>query len=117
MGVEIKRNEKDATVINPFLITTAFPELLPEISPRISLKRWYKLVDTLYGKLYLNDWKKNYKPGKNEDIKEGQEWTLEITLTDNRKIKYQGDNAYPPYWNELCDLLEPLYNLSCETEM
>ena len=65
---------------------------------------WKRLLNTLYGKLYLHEWKKRYE-GPQEPG--GEEWLLEITLTDGRIRTYRGRGAYPPYWKELQEAFRP----------
>ncbi len=65
--------------------------------------RWMRLLDRLYTELYLHEWKKNYET--DEFVLDGEQWTIEISLTNRRKRTYHGDNAYPPYWPEFQALL------------
>ena len=64
----------------------------------MTINEWNKLVNKLYCKMYLHEWKKRYVDSL---ILDGEQWGLEIRLTNNRKRTYYGDNEYPPYWNEL----------------
>ncbi len=57
-----------------------------------------RLLNSLYGKLYLHEWKKRYE---NVLVLDGYFWELEIKLTNGRARKYSGSNDYPPYWKEL----------------
>ena len=61
---------------------------------------WKKILNTLYKKLYLHEWKRSYF----EPVLDGESWSLEVKLTDRRRRYYHGCNAYPPYWDELKDL-------------
>ena len=65
---------------------------------QITPLRWMRLVNQLYSGLYLHEWKRNYN---NFEILDGEQWSLEITLTNRRRRTYEGSNAYPPYWPEL----------------
>lgn len=70
----------------------------------ISKKEWDTLVEALYYKLYLNDWKHRF----NEyNVLDGEEWKLSIKLRERRKRSYSGVNGYPPYWEELVKLMKP----------
>ena len=74
-------------------------EMLP-----ITLRKWTDIVVKLYSRMYLCDWKKEYK---NPDILDGEGWELEIKLSDDRVEYYSGSNAYPPYWPELKKVFQP----------
>lgn len=89
----IKRNDKGAIVTVEQIRYSEQP-----VETEISSAKWNKIVNTLYGPLYLNEWKKDYV---NNDILDGTQWSLDIKLTNNRKRSYHGSNDYPPYWNEL----------------
>ena len=65
---------------------------------------WKRLLDRLYGRLYLHEWKKRYD---NLFVLDGEEWELEIKLTGGRIRTYKGNNAYPPYWMELKETFKP----------
>lgn len=65
---------------------------------QISKEKWNKILDTLYDKMYLHEWKKKYVDSLVDD---GEEWHLDIHLTNNRVRHYYGSNDYPPYWKEL----------------
>ena len=60
---------------------------------------WEKLLTTLYCKLYLHEWKKKYENPLL--VLDGEDWSLELKLTDGRVRNYRGMNAFPPYWKEL----------------
>lgn len=63
----------------------------------------YDILDKLYLKMYLHEWKKNYC---DPDVLDGMQWHLEIKMTRNRVRNYSGSNAYPPYWSELKEMFE-----------
>ena len=66
----------------------------------ISLAEWKKILNTLYNKIYLHEWRRSYF----EPVLDGESWSLEVKLTDRRRRYYYGCNAYPPYWDELKEL-------------
>ena len=92
--ITIRKNDKGALVK---VRKTLDYEDLPE-DRQISPAKWDKIVNTLYGKMYLHEWKKSFVDyggtGRNQ-------WSLEIDLTNKRVRKYEGSNDYPPYWKEL----------------
>ncbi len=70
----------------------------PPVTKQITVGKWKKLLDTLYSRMYLHEWKRNY--GKS-DVVDGTQWRLHVKLTGNRRRNYSGSNDYPPYWKEL----------------
>ena len=67
---------------------------------------WQKLLDKLYCRLYIHEWKKRFD---NPDILDGEQWGLEIHLTGGRKRTYSGSNDYPPLWKELKSIFRPFF--------
>ena len=75
---------------------------------KITEMRWQRLINKLYSDLYVHEWKKKYI---DHDILDGEQWNLEISLIGRRKRTYYGSNDYPPYWNELIQLLKPFFRV------
>ncbi|MBP5312370.1 MAG: hypothetical protein J6112_06015 [Clostridia bacterium] len=71
----------------------------------ISVEKWNELMDRLYRKLYLNEWKRTFE----SYTLDGEQWELDIKLTGGRKRHYYGNNEYPPYWKELLSALRPFF--------
>lgn len=69
-------------------------------------EEWNALIDRLFCKLYLHEWKKNYV---DYDVLDGEQWELEIKLSGGRVRNYSGSNAFPPYWNELKKAFRPFF--------
>ncbi len=65
---------------------------------------WKKMLDRLYGKLYLHEWKKNFEDWT---IMDGEQWSLVVHLTNGRVRTYKGSNNFPPYWDELLAVFKP----------
>ena len=96
----IKRTKEGAAVS-----VSQFPtEKEPIEDKQITSLRWMRLVNNLYSGLFLHEWKKSYD---NFEVLDGEQWELEITMTNRRKRTYEGSNAYPPYWPELKALFRP----------
>lgn len=96
----IKRTKEGAAVS-----VSQFPtEKEPIEDKQITSLRWMRLVYSLYSGLFLHEWKKSYD---NFEVLDGEQWELEITMTNRRKRSYEGSNAYPPYWPELKALFRP----------
>lgn len=72
-------------------------EELPE-PKQITSAKWQRIVNQLYGQLYLHEWKKEYV---DPNVLDGTQWSLDINLTNKRVRHYYGSNDYPPYWTEL----------------
>ena len=69
-------------------------------------QEWNKLMDRLFSKLFLHEWKKNFV---DPDILDGEQWELELKLTGGRVRNYGGSNAFPPYWAELKTTFRPFF--------
>ena len=94
--VTITRNKKGA------LVEVEKTHSMEEIPDRqITKKKWNRILNSLYDKMYLHEWKKTYY---DFDVLDGEQWELKIRLTGNRRRNYEGSNAYPPYWPELTKL-------------
>ncbi len=101
--IEIRKNPEGADVS-----VLQFPYAEDSVPARqISPLRWKRLVNRLYTKLYVHEWKKNYQ----EDAPDGFHWSLTVMMTGRRVRTVRGSNAYPPYWEELKTLFRPFARL------
>ncbi len=75
------------------------------VSRALQPEEWTRIVDTMYDKLYLHEWKKRF----DSDALDGEQWELELGLIGNRRRTYYGSNAFPPYWKELKRLFYPFF--------
>ncbi|MGI5990544.1 MAG: hypothetical protein ACOX78_09880 [Lachnospiraceae bacterium] len=75
---------------------------------QISYAGWRHLLNTLYTKMYLHEWKKKYVDPCTLD---GTQWELRIKLTGGRECKYYGSNEYPPYWPELKKVFRKYFDI------
>ncbi len=101
--VKISKNESGALVeVDAFPVFD--PDEIKEREKLITEKEWNKILDSLYDRLFLHEWKKKYD---DPDILDGTQWELEIKLTKGRKRSYYGSNMYPPYWENLKRLFRP----------
>ncbi len=101
--VLIKRTRKG-------IIVDARPSLQEMKEPRcgmLSEQGWEKLLNRLYCRLFLHEWKKEYNDW---DVLDGEQWELEIRMTGGRVRNYGGSNAFPPYWNELKRTFKPFFD-------
>ncbi len=98
--IKLNRNEEGAIVS-----VSQFPfEAFPVPDYQITSDRWARLVNRLYNELYVHEWKKSYV---DPCVMDGEQWSLEIMLTNRRIRTCHGSNAYPPYWQELKALFHP----------
>ena len=101
--LKISKNEAGALVeVDAFPVFD--PEEIKERERMITEKEWNKILDSLYGRLFLHEWKKKYV---DLNVLDGTQWELEIKLTKGRKRSYYGSNMYPPYWENLKRLFRP----------
>ena len=92
----ISKTQKGALV----RVEKTFSEELSPKEYQISRRKWQGILNKLYYRIYLNEWKKRY----DSDILDGTQWELEISMTNRRTRFYSGNNNYPPYWKELCKI-------------
>ena len=92
--VSIIKNEQGALVQVQKL---SEPDEEPD-DRQINAVKWQKIVNTLYGQMYLHEWKRSFV---DPCVMDGTQWRLEIGLTKKRKRSYSGSNDYPPYWSKL----------------
>lgn len=76
----------------------------PSYTGHISMAKWNSILEELYTRMYLAEWKKRYVGLSGAD---GEQWQLEVWLTGNRIRTYRGSNDYPPYWEEMKHLFNP----------
>ena len=78
----------------------------PDIRRPMENAEWKKLLDRLYGELYLHEWEKSFVEPK---VMDGAQWKLELAFTGDRVESYYGSNRYPPYWKKLTELFDPYW--------
>ena len=104
--VRIRKKDGKITLdVQPNLHSDGHP-VQREMKP----SEWKKLLDRLYCKLYLHEWKKNFEDWT---IMDGEQWILNVRLTNGRVRTYHGSNNFPPYWDELLAVFKPFLD---ETE-
>ena len=74
------------------------------VTLNVSEEEWRSLVDALFCKLFLHEWKKSFV---DPDILDGEQWELKLQLTGSRVRNYHGSNDYPACWDELRALFLP----------
>ena len=95
--VEISRNEYGAYVraSDSRIGIMDFPE-----DRQITILEWNKLIEKLFRKMFVNEWKKEYD-NKRWCIMDGTTWKLVIQFSGGRVRTYQGYPEFTPYWREL----------------
>ena len=78
----------------------------PALQRAVTQDEWKKLLNQLFCRLYIHDWRRSYR---NNQILDGEEWELEISFTKGRCRTISGSNAYPPYWNRLKAVFRPFF--------
>ncbi len=100
--ISFKKNDDGAFVsVSSTRLIEPDEEFVPD--HQISASEWYEFMDTLYGRMYLHEWKKKYV---DLGVLDGTQWTLKIKMTGNRKRTYEGSNDYPPYWRSLLNVFK-----------
>lgn len=95
--------EKDRITLD---VRPGFREPEAYLQRLMTEQEWNKLMDRLFSKLYLHEWKKNYA---DPNVLDGEQWELELKLTGGRVRNYGGSNAFPPYWAELKMTFRPFF--------
>lgn len=96
--VKIRRNRNCALVT-----VNRFPGEEETEEKQITRGEWQEIVNTLYGRFYLHEWKKEYVDSQ---VMDGTQWELDIYLSGRRVRQYYGINDYPPYWPELMKMFQ-----------
>ena len=76
--ITIKKNDKGASVSVQKMLEPDESYSDRQITPM----KWQKIVNTLYGQMYLHEWKKKYV---DNNVMDGTQWSLDISLTGKRK--------------------------------
>ncbi len=84
---------------------------LNKVAGIISEEEWNTLRKDLFEKVFVGDWEREYIP-KNDgrEIRGNNEWEFSTIVSEDEEYTYHGVDAYPVYWQDLLDLLEPYFN-------
>ncbi len=66
--------------------------------------QWNRLMDTLFRKLCIHEWKKRYV---DPYVCDGTEWELELKLTGGRRYTIYGSNDFPALYKDLYRAFKP----------
>lgn len=100
--ITFENRNKTATVN----VLPDFHTPVEDYSRSLSNAEWETLLNKLYCKLFLHEWRKQYD---DPNILDGTQWSLKIKLTGNRQRNYYGSNLFPAYWRELKTLFRPYF--------
>ena len=103
LGYKMLRIEKTADAIT---LAVDFLEVPHPMRREMTVEEWRELLDSLFCGLYLHEWQKRFT---DPHVLDGEHWSLELALAGRRRLKYWGNNAFPPYWEELQALFEPFF--------
>lgn len=63
----------------------------------ISEAEWERLTETLFERLFIHHWKKNYV---NHDVYDGEQWRIRLRFANGKVWSVYGSNAYPALWED-----------------
>ena len=98
-------NKDDGAIITVYDHSEVYPVHKEEIN--IDDKTWEEISDSLFSSIKIQEWNEDYT---DLDWLDGESWRVEISLTNNRKLCFNGRNAYPPKWNEFKDIFKEYLN-------
>ncbi len=97
--VEIKAEK--GIYVSSYMDFPYFPEPCTRV---ITGAQWKRLMDGLFTKLCIHEWKHKYI---NPYVLDGTHWSLELKLTGRRRYTICGSNAYPALYRDLVRLFKP----------
>lgn len=68
----------------------------------ITKEEWDSICDSLFNELFLIGWHGVFY---NSEIIDGTIWNIDVKLKKKHSLSYHGCNGYPPYWNQMIDLI------------
>ena len=84
-----------------------YPDLSEPYVKEISNAQWKRLMDTLFNRLCIHEWKKKYV---NFSVLDGTQWELGLKLTGGRHYNIYGSNDFPPLYKDLVRAFKPFMN-------
>lgn len=81
-----------------------FPDVIEPYSGVIPDAKWKRIMNTLFYRLCIHEWKKSYV---DPNVLDGTQWELELKLTKGRHYTISGSNAFPPLYKSLVRLFKP----------
>lgn len=82
-----------------------------KVADVISMDEWKAFKETLYHKLYLADWDKEYIPvNDGQRVSENNDWELGVLLDDDEEMIYRGYDEFPAYWKGFLNLIDPFFS-------
>ena len=66
--------------------------------------KWKRIMNTLFYRLCIHEWKKSYV---DPYVLDGTQWELELILTEGRHYTIYGSNEFPPLYKSLVRVFKP----------
>ncbi len=70
----------------------------------LTSSQWKKLMDALFRKLCVHEWKQRYV---DPYVCDGTQWELELKLTRGRRYRISGSNDFPALYKDLVRAFKP----------
>lgn len=83
---------------------THFPDAIEPCVKEISNIQWKRLMDTLFKRLCIHEWKQRYV---DPYVCDGTQWELELKLTRGRHYTIYGSNDFPALYKDLVRAFKP----------
>ena len=81
-----------------------FPDVSEPYTKEITDAQWKRLMDTLFKRLCIHEWKKRYV---DPYVCDGTQWELELKLTQGRHYTIYGSNDFPALYKDLVRAFMP----------
>ena len=98
--------QKNAAGIVVKIVPSFTRETLP-VERAVKADEWQAILDKLFCALCIHEWRKSYN---DYSVLDGEQWAIELRLTNGRQRNIYGSNAFPPYWQRLKRLLKPYFD-------
>jgi hypothetical protein len=72
---------------------------------KFSKTKWNEFVDKIFN-MGVYKWKKKYY---NNDICDGEQWSLEIEFYGIQKFESFGSNEYPDNWEDFIEIIQEYF--------
>lgn len=72
---------------------------------RISTSEWSALIDELFVKIRVHEWKDSYFAS---GIFDGTQWGIRISMGSGMVMRFQGSNAFPENWEEFRRVIDEI---------
>lgn len=73
---------------------------------KVESDEWNKLINKIFDDVGFLKWEKSYY---DPNVRDGEQWFLEVELTNGKYIITDGSNAYPPNWKKLKSIIRKYF--------